>query len=482
MKRWLKNLSLILLIPALLTVTLLLWGSYQILSYDQSDNTSALAGKAAYLKHIRNADISTAPNIVFVLFDDLGYGDLGFTGSRAIDTPNLDQLASEGVVLNNFYSPSPVCSPSRAGFLTGRLAPRAGIPDVVFPSDSVKSLINILSGTSTRLPAEEITIADILKSTGYQTGMVGKWHLGDRSPSLPTDMGFDDYFGALYSNDMKPFALYRGTEIEVPAPVAQTSLNEHYTRAAETFINQQDEAVPFFLYYAHNFPHRPLFSSEQQRGQSSAGLYGDVVEDIDRGIGRIITALKARGLYNNTLIIISSDNGPWYQGSPGNARGRKGETFEGGMHVPFIAHWPEKLKKPLTVDGISMGTDLLPTILDWLDIPLPTDRIIDGASIRLMLESGAPSPHKYLFYVASNEIMAIRNQHFKYHDRRPVFYAPMPSPMGFSISQGPWLIDMKLDNNEAYDVSALHSEESKRMSSILKNKRQEFESNLRGWR
>lgn len=483
-KQLFKYGSLILLLPVLSIAALLLWSGYQWLSYEQLDNAEKISSKTAYLKTINEQGLSVAkaPNIVFILFDDLGYGDLGFTGSRAIDTPNLDQLAAGGVVLNNFYSPSAVCTPARAGYLTGRFAHRAGIPDVVFPTGSLKSLINILPGSPVRLPAEEITVADILQAAGYSTAMIGKWHLGDRSPSLPNDMGFKEYFGALYSNDMQPFALYRNTEIAVPAPVDQTTLNEHYASAAESFIAKNNSDQPFFLYYAHNFPHRPLYSSEQQAGRSSGGLYGDVVEDIDSGVGRIVSTLKNEGLYENTLIIVSSDNGPWYQGSPGSVRGRKGDTFEGGMRVPFIAHWPARLRQGKSSDGISMGTDLLPTLLDWLQLPPPKDRIIDGLSIRHMLESGTESPHDYLYYMASSDVVAIRDQRFKYHAKRPVFYAPMPSPMGFSIPQGPWLIDMTLDDNEAYDVSILHKDETERLAFMLKEKRLELLENPRGWR
>ena len=262
MKQWGIRLLLVLLIPGLLLLTTALWLGYRYLDYQQLDNPEKIASKQRYLQSItaQGIDSGKAPNIIFILFDDLGYGDLGFTGSRSVNTPALDQLAAEGVVLENFYSPAATCTPSRAGFLTGRLAPRAGIPDVVFPTGSLKSLLNILPGSPLRIPAEEITLADILQAAGYRTAMVGKWHLGDRSPSLPNDMGFDDFYGALYSNDMEPFALYHNDQIVVPAPVQQSTLNALYTDAAVSFIEQSTAAAPLFLYYAHNFPHRPLQS------------------------------------------------------------------------------------------------------------------------------------------------------------------------------------------------------------------------------
>jgi arylsulfatase A-like enzyme len=268
---------------ALLTVIGLLFVGYRILSYSQSDDEARLQGKQDYLAQVNKLQPpSDAPNIVFILFDDLGYGDLGVgaAGSTMINTPHINNLASAGVMLSDFHSPAPVCTPSRAGYLTGRLAARAGMPNVVFPTGSTKEKVFsllLLPDSNIRLPAEEITLADLLKAAGYATGMVGKWHLGDRSPSLPNDMGFDSYFGAFYSNDMEPFALYRNREVAVAAPVDQRYLTEHYTAAATTFIVEHSRE-PFFLYFAHNFPHDPLYVRESRSGKSRAGLFGDVLE------------------------------------------------------------------------------------------------------------------------------------------------------------------------------------------------------------
>ena len=205
-----------------------------------------------------------------------------------------------------------------------------------------------------RLPAEEITLAELLSAAGYATGMVGKWHLGDRSPSLPNDMGFDSYFGALYSNDMQPFALYADRDIAAEAPVDQRFLTERYTQAATNFIQQHAEE-PFFLYFAHNFPHAPLSTRPERSGTSRAGLYGDVLEEIDDSVGAIVAALERTGNLDNTLIIITSDNGPWFLGDAGDQRGRKGNTFEGGMRVPFIAHWPAGIAPDRTEHAMAMG-------------------------------------------------------------------------------------------------------------------------------
>lgn len=487
MKKWLKRLGLVLTLPALLILGIALWAGYKVVSYGQNDNETHLAAKQDYLKSLsasvtKQNEGAKRPNIIFILYDDLGYGDFGATGSSAIKTPNIDTLAGDGVQLSNFYSPSPVCTPSRAGFLTGRHAPRAGLPDVVFPTGTAFSLVSKLSSSNNRLPAEEITIADMLKASGYRTGMIGKWHMGDRSPSLPNDFGFDQYYGALYSNDMTPFALYRNREIEVEAPADQTKMNALYTNEAKKFIEASVSGEqPFFLYFAHNFPHIPLFVPKDREGTSDAGLYGDVIESLDWGIGQLVDALKASGQYDNTIIIITSDNGPWYEGSAGPVRGRKGQTFEGGMRVPLIVHWPAGLQGGKIIEGMSMGTDLLPTLADWLQIPLPEDRIIDGRSVRAMLESGEETPHDYLYFFASDQLMAVRDTRFKYADERTLHYGPEPMAFAFGSKHGPWLLDMQVDPDESYNSSLRHPEEVQRLSDKLKAKRKEMEDNLRGW-
>ena len=479
---WFKRFCFMVGALLLAAITLgLLWAGVKIGLYSQHDNKMRLAEKSRYLQRISQLEKgANRPNIVFILFDDLGYGDLGITGSQAISTPNIDRLAKQGLNLSNFYAPAPVCTPSRAGFLTGRLPLRAGMPAVVFPSESAMSIPHKLLDTNIRFPAEEITLADVLQAAGYATGMVGKWHLGDQSPSLPNDMGFQEYFGALYSNDMTPFSLYRNRDIEISAPADQTRLNEWYEREASQFIERHPEE-PFFLYFAHNFPHIPLYRPDQDKGRSRGGLYGDVVEGLDDLVGQLVSKLKSEGVYENTIILITSDNGPWYQGSPANDRGRKADTFEGGMHVPMIVHWPAKLDGGRTVDGISMGTDWFPTLLDWLDLPLPSDRIIDGKSLRGMLEDQKPSPNEYLYYFSGEKLMAIRDARYKYHDRRGVMYGSSAMPIAFAIPRGPWLFDTVTDFNESYDVSTSEPEVTERMEKALELKRREMKQNMRGW-
>ncbi|MEH6593230.1 MAG: sulfatase [Halioglobus sp.] len=481
-KIWIGRALLILVLPLSLLIGVGLWLGYSVLSYEQTDDREHLAAKESYLERVAlgNDASRSAPNIVFILFDDLGFGDLGFTGSRAVSTPTLDRLAAEGVVLSNFYSPAAACTPARAGFLTGRYPLRAGLPSVVFPSGSAMNLPHMLEGNNLRLPAEEITLADIVKAAGYRTGMVGKWHMGDQSPSLPNDFGFDSYFGALYSNDMTPFALYRDREIEIAAPADQTKLNGWYAQEAQRFIRQGDER-PFFLYFAHNFPHIPLAVPAERAGNSSGGLYGDVVESLDWGVAQIVAALKARGVYDNTLIIVTSDNGPWYQGSPGSDRGRKGDTFEGGMHVPFLAHWPKGLNGGRVVEGISMGIDLVPTVLELLDLPPPEDRQLDGKSVLELWRHGEASPHDYLYYFAGTQLMAVRDARYKYHDERKLIHSNAGMGFGIGLSKGPWLFDTDIDDNESYDTSMSQPAQTQRLGEVLAAKREEMETNQRGW-
>jgi arylsulfatase A-like enzyme len=462
----------------------------RIATTSQEDNINKLNSKQLYLEKIRTNHAQNIndkrPNIVFILYDDMGYGDIGFgaNNNQMIKTPHIDRLAANGVMLSDFHSPAPVCTPSRAGYLTGRLPARAGLPNVVFPSGSAKELaFSTLMNpeANKRLPAEEITLADILSAAGYATGMVGKWHLGDQSPSLPNDMGFQYFYGALYSNDMEPFALYQNKEITVEAPVDQRYLTELYTRQASNFIDTHAQEN-FFLYFAHNFPHDPLSTREERSGQSNAGLYGDVLEEIDDSVGEIVSTLKLNNILDNTLIIISSDNGPWFLGNAGNQRGRKGNTFEGGMRVPFIAHWPNTLTAGRSEHAMSMGTDLLPTVLDILNIDAPTDRDLDGKSILSVLTDGTASPHEYLYYYDGETLFAVRDQRFKYRGPAGVMYSTDEMPMGGAIPQKEWLFDLQGDAQESYDTANRYPQNLQRLRAAFNAKTVEMNTNKRGWK
>lgn len=288
--------------------------------------TTAAAGVGCRLASAANNHL----NVVFILCDDLGYGDLGCYGSK-LRTPNLDRLASEGIRFTNFNSADPVCSPSRAAFLTGRYPTRVGVPNVLFPNDT------------TGLNLDEITMANMLKARGYKTMCIGKWHLGRPAQYLPTSRGFDEYLGIPYSNDMNPRVLMHNTDV-IENETDLDSLTQKYTDKAVKFI-RESKSSPFFLYMPHTFPHIPLGASARFRGKSTEGLYGDVVEEVDWSVGQVLQALKENGVENDTLVMFSSDNGPWYQGSPGKLRGRKNTTYEGGVREPFLARLPGRIPK-----------------------------------------------------------------------------------------------------------------------------------------
>jgi arylsulfatase A-like enzyme len=481
----LKALARTLLLLLLIAVCFV---AYRMMTSGQIDAAEKLVSKSDYLESIagQGSDRSKWPNVIFILFDDMGYGDIGAGASdnRLVMTPHIDQLAANGVVLTDFYAPAPTCTPSRAGFLTGRLPSRAGMPYVVFPSGSAKGIgfDRIINGeANNRLPSEEITLADMFGAAGYATGMIGKWHLGDVSPSLPNDMGFDSFYGSLYSNDMKPFALYRDAAIAVDAPVDQRRLTELYTAEATSFIENHAQDN-FFLYFAHNFPHDPLFVRAERSGRSDAGLYGDVLEEIDDSIGEIVATLERTGNLDNTLIIISSDNGPWFLGNAGDHRGRKGNTFEGGMRVPFIAHWPAAIPAGRVESAMAMGTDLMPTMLDILQLPGPGDRVLDGRSLLDVLITGGDSPHDYVYYYDGETLFAVRDQRFKYRGPAGVFYSTDEMPIAPAIKQKEWLFDLQEDPRESYDTADRHPEELQRLRAAFDAKLADMEANKRGWR
>ncbi|MEP1471154.1 MAG: sulfatase [Halieaceae bacterium] len=472
----------------LLAAILAAVAAYRIVSFQQDDDSDRMSDKANYLASLAGATggaKASRPNIIFILFDDLGYGDIGAgaAGGNLISTPNIDRLAANGVTLSDFHSAAPVCSPARASYLTGRLPARAGVPNVLFPSGGLKNMLfsRVLNPDSnSRLPAEEITMAEVLSAVGYRTGMVGKWHLGDSSPSLPNEMGFDQFFGALYSNDQKPFAFYRNQDVTVSAPADQRQMSERYAQEAIRFV-EDSAGQPFFLYFAHNFPHDPLFVRDTLAGKSDAGLFGDVMEEIDNDIGELVAALDKKGVLENTLIIISSDNGPWYLGDAGNLRGRKGSTFEGGMRVPFIAHWPAVIAGGRTEAAMAMGTDLLPTVMDILELPAPTDRLLDGKSIIGVLEDGEPSPHDYLYFLDGDQLFAVRDQRFKYRAPAGVHYGTDQMPIAFAVPQKEWLFDLAGDRRESYDTSDRHPQALQKLRKQFDAKQRELSGNLRGW-
>lgn len=433
-----------------------------------------------YLAELSGNAAPTAPNIVLVFADDLGYGDIGTYGSTAIRTPNLDALAGDGVSLSNFYSASPVCSPSRFSCLTGRYPTRGFIHSVFFPTGTLMGLaVNTFAFPHgiRGIPPDEVTVAEALRAGGYATGMFGKWHLGDRSPHLPTDKGFDYFFGSYYSNDMKPYAMYRNGEVAIEAPVDQTQLTRTLTDEILAFIDRDSEG-PFFIYYASPFPHVPVHASERFAGQSSAGSYGDCVEELDWSVGVIRARLAERGLLEDTLFVFTSDNGPWHEGSPGARRGRKANSFDGGQIVPFVASWPGMIPGPRVNDAPAMNIDLFPTFLGVAGLPVPDDRIVDGTDLSpLLMGEGEAGPERSLFFVRGGEFAGVRGpRNLKYIDRHR-----SENSAYWMANHGPFLFDLSLDPAESYDVSPRFPRERAELAQVVRIMNEARESNPRGW-
>jgi arylsulfatase A-like enzyme len=366
---------------------------------------------------------SEKPNFIILFTDDQGYADVGVFGARNFKTPNLDRMANEGRIFTDFYVASPVCSPSRVALLTGCYPQRVGLPYVLFPDgpEWTKNLSNI------GLNPEEVTIADLLKEKGYATACIGKWHLGHHQEFLPTNHGFDQYFGLPYSNDMRPeenseyppLPLIEGTRVIEENP-DQSKLTERYTRRALDFINHNRDN-PFFLYLAHSMPHVPLYCSEEFRGKSKQGSYGDVIMEIDWSVGQLMKSLKENKLLENTFIIFTSDNGPWtvfgnHAGSADPLRGCKQTTFEGGQRVPCIMYWKDKIPAGTVCDELATTMDLLPTIANLTNSELP-DRKIDGYNIKnLIFQQGSQkTPYEAFYYYDGLRLKAVRSGKWKLH-------------------------------------------------------------------
>ncbi len=386
------------------------------------------------------------PNVVMIYCDDLGYGDLGCYGSK-IRTPTVDRMATEGVRFTHFYSGNPVCSPSRAALLTGRYPTRVGVPRVLFPTDT------------TGLPDSEVTIARMLKARSYASMCIGKWHLGHLPQYLPMNRGFDEYYGIPYSNDMNPRVLLHNAEtIENPAKLE--TLTPRYTEQALRFIERSKDA-PFFLYMAHTYPHIPLGASDRFRGKSPLGLYGDVVEEIDWSTGEILGALKKHGLDKQTLVMFSSDNGPWYQGSPGRLRGRKGTTWEGGQRVPFIARFPGRIPENKMCQGVGSVMDILPTLAGLCGVPAPANPA-DGIDIWPMISARKPELERdALLMFDGIHLQCARWKQWKLHVARYNSAVYSPAPAGGRIHlplPAPELYDVVNDPDESYDCAPEHAE------------------------
>jgi len=356
-----------------------------------------------------------------------------------------------------------VCSPSRAGLLTGRYPIRTGTTDVYFPMrNPLGPAINSTHHIGAGLNLKEITLAQAMKTAGYATCCIGKWHLGDLKPYRPHHRGFDHYLGLLYSNDMTPLPLFRDDEIVERAPVNQDYLTRKYTDEALAWLTQNKDR-PFFLYFPYTSPHEPIHASPEFRGRSAAGLYGDCVEEIDASVGEILAFLDREGLAQNTFVFFTSDNGPWYEGSAGPLRGRKDQTFEGGMRVPGLARLPGVIPAGKVSHEMSMNFDLFATACALAGAPLPDDRPMDGNNVLPLLQGG-PSPHDHLFFYKSRHLQAVRQGQWKYHRRHHDYNAAYPT-----TQKGPFLFNLANDPDEAYNVAALFPDKAAELEGLMRD-------------
>ena len=425
---------------------------------------------AVSLSNLTFAAKAESPNIVVIFCDDLGYGDLSCFGHPTIKTPNLDRMAAEGVRLTQFYSASPVCTPSRAALMTGRLPIRSGMCSdkrrVLFPN----------SGGG--IPASEVTLAEGVKKQGYATACVGKWHLGHLPQFLPTNNGFDSYFGIPYSNDMDRVndaprgresfwnpkieywnvPLMRDLEI-LERPADQTTITRRYAEQAVSFIKKNKDEK-FFLYLPHSLPHVPLFRSKWFEGKSLRGLYGDVIEEIDWSVGQVLQTLRDLKLDDNTIVWFTSDNGPWltfndHGGTAGLLREGKGTTWDGGMREPSICWWPGTIPAGQVSAELGTTMDIYVTSLALAGAELEEDRIVDGYDLTESLEGKARSPREIVYYYRGTKLMALRKGPWKAH------FATQESYTGNNKRiehDPPVLYNLEVDPSEKWDVAEHHPE------------------------
>jgi arylsulfatase A-like enzyme len=417
---------------------------------------------------------NTPPNIIVILADDLGYGDLASYGNPSIRTPNLDRMASEGQRWTNFYAGAPVCSPSRAALLTGRLPVRTGVYRREPPDTGPRGAPGVFNVDSAAgLPLEEVTIAEMLKGRGYATEIIGKWHLGHLPEFLPDRQGFDEHFGLPYSNDMGlapgvkggreimmtprveywTVPLLRNGKV-IERPIQQQTLTQRYTEEALRYVRAHRDR-PFFLYLAQAMPHMPLFRSKAFENKSAGGVYGDVIEEIDWSVGEILNELRKTGLDRRTLVVFLSDNGPWtlydqHGGSAGPLRDGKGTTWEGGVRVPAI-FWSPGRVKPAAILDIGAALDLMPTIAALTNTPLTDTRERDGVDLSATLLRGERSARETFAFWRDQELYAIRKGPWKAHFITRGAYNRGP---GRVVHDVPELYDLGSDPGERWNVAA----------------------------
>ena len=434
------------------------------------------------------------PNFVLIFCDDLGYGDVGWLGPVKNRTPEIDKMAKAGVCFIDFYATSGVCSPSRASLMTGCYPLRVGM------HESSRGMFVLVPEDRKGLNPKEITIAEVLNSQGYKTACIGKWHLGVQPEFLPTRQGFDYYYGLPYSNDMsisknlklskdiklregvtmdtvwkkirsKP-PLMRGEEV-IEYPADQSTLTKRYTEEAINFLRSNKDN-PFFLYLPHTFPHIPLYASEQFKGKSENGKYGDAVEEIDWSTGKILATLKELGIDRHTLVIFTSDNGAIRAGSNAPFSGSKGKYYEGSMRMPCVMWWPGTIKAGTMCDKLATTMDLLPTFADFAGASVPNDRIIDGKIIRPLIEGNpdAESPHEVFYYYYMSQLSAVRSGKWKlWLELDPRLETWMGKPTGKCEAA---LYDLAADPAEKVNVIAKHPDVVKRLEDLAQKAREDI--------
>jgi arylsulfatase A-like enzyme len=410
------------------------------------------------------------PNVILILADDLGYGDLSSYGATDIATPNIDRIANEGIRFTDYYAPANVCSPSRAAMLTGRYPFRSGVNGVLFHD------------TPDGLPLEEITIAEALRDAGYRTGLVGKWHLGPSEAFMPLQQGFDVFFGVPHSNDEKNFFVWDGPR-RIPEPVDQSALMRRYTDRALEFLRGAGDGKPFFLYFAPNIPHVPLYPSKAFAGRSKRGTYGDVVQELDASVGELLAEVAKLGLDDRTIVIFASDNGAWramrdWGGDNGGLREGKTTIFEGGQRVPAAVRWPGHVPPHATSSGVATGMDWFPTLVELGGASSPADRPIDGRSLVQVLTGTGEREATPFFYLSIRipvigqqgfAVGAVRDGPWKLVLPQNGWYPEVLEPLAKvgMYGHGRMLFDLAADRGEQHDVAAAHPDVVERLERLV---------------